>query len=111
MTYLEPGTFIVANYETAQPLELAHEVTPYCWIVETSHIPASDRNAARIQADFAGYVLAPRHSQANHGMREVYLEHLDAAFTFMRTYVLPSGSDARLVYKASTQSGMMFVFS
>lgn len=109
--YFEPGTFIVANYETAQPLELAHEATPYCWIVETSHVPASGRNAARIQADFAGYVLAPRHSQANHGIRESYLEHLDAAFTFMRTYVLASGEDARLVYKASTQNGMLFVFS
>jgi len=111
MAYIAPGTFIVANYETVQPVEIAHESTPYCWIVETTHIPASGRNAPRIQAELAGYVGAPRHSQANHGIRESYLEEVDAALTFMRTYILPSGQDARLVYKAHTKDGMLFVFS
>jgi hypothetical protein len=38
MTF-EIGTFTVANYETPQPVELAWESTPYCWIVETKSVP------------------------------------------------------------------------
>jgi hypothetical protein len=86
----EIGTFIVANYETAQPVEIAYESTPYCWIVETKNQPATGRQAARIRADLAGHPGRQRHSQANHGLRESYLEHTEAALEFMRVYVLES---------------------
>lgn len=104
------GTFIVANYETAQPVDIAYESTPYCWIVETKNQPATGRQAARIRADLAGHPGRQRHSQPNHGMRESYLEHTEVALEFMRVYVLEPGKDARLLYKASSKDGMMFVF-
>lgn len=104
------GTFIVANYETPQPVELAWESTPYCWIVETKSVAATDRRVARIRADFAGHSGRDRHSQPNHGLREPYLEHMEAALEFMRVYILESGKDAKLLYKTSTKDGMMFVF-
>ena len=109
MTF-EIGTFTVANYETPQPVELAWESTPYCWIVETKSVPATDRRVARIRADFAGHSGRDRHSQPNHGLREPYLEHTEAALEFMRVYVLESGKDAKLLYKTSTKDGTMFVF-
>ena len=104
------GSFIVANYETTQPVELAYDSTPYCWIVETTNKPATGRQVARIRADLAGHPGKKRHSQANHGIREVYLEHMEAALEFMRVYVLEPGKDARLLYKASNKDGMLFVF-
>ena len=104
------GTFIVANYETVQPVDVAYETTPYCWIVQTKSVAATGRQAARIRADLAGHPGRQRHSQADHGLREPYLEHTEAALEFMRVYVLESGKDARLLYKASSKDGMLFVF-
>ena len=107
---MEPGIFQVANYETAQPLELAHETTPYSWIVETRQQAASDTGTTYIAADLQGRKGRARHRQAYfHGWSHG-INHLDAAMEFMRVHILPANSHARLLCKASGKQGMLFVF-
>lgn len=102
--------FIVANYETAQPADIAWETTPYCWIVETQYKGATDTRGAKIMADLAGMPGRKRHRHSYwHGGSNGW-NHMEAALEFMRAFILESGKDARLVSMANTSSGMLFVF-
>lgn len=106
----KPGIFLVANYETAQPAEMAFDNTPYCWIVETQKQPATDTRAARITADLAGYPGRRRHSQLYVEHWRDGINHIEAAMEFLRARILPPNSHAQLVSMANTSKGMLFVF-
>ena len=106
----QAGTFLVANYETAQDPEFAFDHTPYCWIVQTRYTSATDTGSGRVEADLAGTSGKPRHTHTYyHGWRNS-VNHTEAALEFMRAHILPSGKDATLVSMASTEKGMLFVF-
>jgi hypothetical protein len=105
----KPGTFIVANYETAQPVDVAWDSTPYCWIVETTYRAATDDKAAFMVADLAGYPGKKRHRQLYRDWQSNGHNHIDAAITFMQTFILAPGKDARLISMANTAKGMLFV--
>ncbi len=104
-----PGMFVVANYETAQPIDVAWDMTPYCWIVETTYRAATDTKAAFMVADLAGHPGKKRHRQLYRDWQSNGHNHIDAAITFMQTFILPPGKDARLVSMANTSTGMLFV--
>lgn len=104
------GTFIVANYETAQPIKLAWDTTPYCWIVETTYRGATDDKAAFMVADLAGMPRKKRHRQLYRDWQSNGHNHIDAAITFMQSFILPRGKDAQLLSMANTATGMLFVF-
>jgi hypothetical protein len=106
----QPGTFIVANYEAAQPTQYAWDSTPYCWVVETTYKAATDDKCGYTVTDLAGYPGKKR-------QRRIYVEHesnawnhMDNALEFMRAFILPSGKAARLLSMANTSGGMLFVF-
>ena len=104
------GTFLVANYETAQDPEHAWDNTPYCWVVETRYTSATDTGSGRIEADLAGTTGKPRHVHTYfHGWRNS-VNHTEAALEFMRAHILPRNRDAVLVSVANTEKGMLFVF-
>ena len=103
------GTFTVANYETAQLIDLAWDNTPYCWIVETTYRAATDTKAAFMVVDLAGHPGKKRHRQLYRDWQSNGHNHIDAAITFMQAFILPPGKDARLVSMANTSTGMLFV--
>jgi hypothetical protein len=105
-----PGMFVVANYEIAQPIDVAWDMTPYCWVVETTYRAATDDKAAFMVADLAGHPGKKRHRQLYFEPHTNGQNHVDAALAFMRAFILPSGKDARLVSMANTSKGMLFVF-
>ena len=107
----EIGTFIVANYDAAQPTQYAWDSTPYCWIVETTFKAATDDKCAYMITDLAGCPGKKR-------QRTPYVEHqsnswnyMENALEFMRTFILESGRYARLLSMANTTDGMLFVFT
>jgi len=105
-----PGMFVVANYETAQPANVAWDMTPYCWIVETQYKGATDRKCAQMVADLAGRPGKKRHRQAYFCGHSEGCNYMETALAFMRAFILPEGKDARLVSMANTRNGMLFVF-
>lgn len=105
-----PGNFQVANYETPQPAKLAYEETPYCWIVQTQSVTASDTSGHHIRADLLGRKGRRRHRHAYYHGASYGENHTEAALAFMRAHVLPENSHARLVSMASNDQGFCFVF-
>ena len=106
----EIGSFIVANYETAQPVEIAYESTPYCWIVETKNQGATDDKCAYMVTDLAGYPGKKRQRQLYVEHQSNAWNHTENALEFMRAFILESGKSARLLSMANTSGGMLFVF-
>jgi hypothetical protein len=104
------GNFLVANYETRQDPELAFDTTPYCWIVQTAYISATDTGCARMTADLAGFTGKPRYNEIYRDCWRNSVNHTEAALEFMRAHILPSGRDAHLLSLANTERGMLFVF-
>jgi hypothetical protein len=102
--------FLVANYETAQPPELAYDSTPYVWAVETIYHGPTDTRAARITAALAGRPRNKRHSHTYFHGWSVGVNHTEAALEYMRGTILSSGSSAELVGMFSTSTGFLFIF-
>lgn len=105
-----PGQFLVANYETSQPAEVAYERTPYCWIVETRYHGPTNTKGSCITADLANRPGRQRHRHPYHYVGSSGENHTEAALQFMRAHVLEPGADARLVSMASSARGFLFVF-
>lgn len=104
------GTFLVANYETAQPAGLAYDQTPYCWLVETRVKPATDTAPKYITADLAGFSGKARYRQLYAEWLDDGINHTEVALHFMRAFILPANAHAQLVSMANTSKGMIFVF-
>lgn len=104
-----PGIFQVANYETAQPAKLAYEETPYCWIVETRAVPATDTSGSYVTADLLDRKGKRRHRHPYYHGASYGENHTEAALQFMRAHVLPENSHARLISMASSPNGFRFV--
>jgi hypothetical protein len=104
------GTFIVANYEAAQPTQYAWDSTPYCWVVETTFKGATDDKCAYMVTDLAGYPGKKRQRQLYVEHQSNAWNHTENALEFMRAFILESGKSARLLSMANTSSGMLFVF-
>lgn len=104
------GAYVVANYESIQDPQQAYHVTPYCWAVQTVYHGPTDTKGSRITADLSNRPGRKRHSHAYSYALEGSVNHVEAAFEFMRRFILEPGKDAQLACMASTERGFLFIF-
>jgi hypothetical protein len=102
--------FVVSNYETPQDPQLAYELTPYSWIVQTRYHGPTDTRGSRITADLSNRPGRQRLSQSYCHALSSGANHTEAALEFMRSHILDPGADAELVCMQSSDAGYLFVF-